>query len=60
MVNSFLVSSDILKMFIILYKVIKILHEKMLKSIYLYWFHNYTSEKVKLLNDHSNEPWING
>ena len=24
----------------ILYKMIKILHEKMLNAIYLYWFHN--------------------
>ena len=28
-----------------LYEMIKILHEKMLNAIYLYWFHNNTTEK---------------
>ena len=38
---------------------IKILHEKALNAIYLYWFRNDTPEKNNTLNDHSNEPWIN-
>ena len=60
MVNSFLVSLDIPKLIIILYEIIKILQEKMLKSIYLYWFHNDTSEKNNSLSGHSNKPSING
>ena len=28
-----------------LYEMIKILHEKILNAIYLYWFHNNTTEK---------------
>ena len=44
----------------ILYAIIKILHEKMLNEIYLYWFHNDVSEENNSLNGHSNEPWING
>ena len=43
----------------ILYEIIKILLEKMLNAIYLYWFHNDVSEKINSLNDHSSEPWIN-
>ena len=37
----------------ILHEMIKILHEKM----YLYWFHNDTSEENSSLNGHSNETW---
>ena len=35
---------------------IKILQEKMLYAIYLYGFHNDTSERNDSLNGHSNEP----
>ena len=47
---------------------IKILHDKILKAINLYWFHNDPSEKNNLLNDRSNDrptscqiksPWWN-
>ena len=58
MVNSFF-SLDIPVMINILYKMIKILHKKILNAIYLYWFHD-TSEENNSLNDYSNEPWING
>ena len=44
----------------ILHEMIKILHEEMLNAIYLYWFHNDTSEENNSLNGHSKEPWING
>ena len=44
----------------ILFEMIKILHEKMLNTIYLYWFHNDASEKNNSLNGYFNEPWING
>ena len=37
----------------------KLLHEKMLKIMNLYWFHNSTSEKNNSINSHSNEPRIN-
>ena len=43
----------------ILYKMIKILHEKMVNAIYLYWFHKDTPEKNESLNGVSNESWIN-
>ena len=43
-------------MVFILYKMIKILHEKIMNPMYLYWFHNNTSEKNNSLNGHSNEP----
>ena len=59
MVNSFVFSLDIPVIVNILYKMIKILHEKMLNAIYLCWFHNDTSEENNSLNGHSNEPWIN-
>ena len=39
----------------ILYEMIKILHEKMLNTIYLYWFHNDASEKNNSLHGYSNE-----
>ena len=35
---------------------IKILHEKMLNSIYLYRFHNDALVENNSLNDYSNEP----
>ena len=49
----------------ILYKMITILHEKMLNAIYLHWFHNDTLAELSfqrtipmtiLLNGHSNKP----
>ena len=46
-------------MIIILYEMIKILHEKMLNAIYLYWFHNDTLAENKSLNGYSKKPWIN-
>ena len=45
MVNSFVVSLDITVMINILQDILKILHEKMLKAINLYWLHNDASEK---------------
>ena len=36
-------------MIYILNEIIKILHKKMLKTIYLYWFHNDISEEKKSL-----------
>ena len=36
------------------------MHEKMLKAINLYWFHNDASERKNSLNGYSNEPQING
>ena len=60
MVNSFVFSLDIPVMINILYEMIKILHEKMLNAIYLYWFHNDTLAENNSLNGHSNQPWING
>ena len=39
---------------------IKILHEKMLNAIYLYWFHNDALAGNNSLNGHSNEPWVDG
>ena len=54
--NAFVSSWDIPVMITILREIIKILHEKMLNVIYLYWFHTDTSEKNKSLTDHSNEP----
>ena len=35
------------------------MHEKMLKAINLYSFHNDASDKNNSLNDHSNEPRTN-
>ena len=40
----------------VFYKMINILHENMLNAIFLYWFHNYTSEENNSQNGHSNEP----
>ena len=56
MVNLFVFSLDNPVMINILYKVIKTLQEKMLNAIFLYWFHNGTSEENNSLNGHSNEP----
>ena len=44
----------------ILQEIIKIMPEKMLKAINLYWFHNDASEKNNSLDDPSNEHRING
>ena len=60
MVNLFAFSLDVPVMINILYEMIKIVHEKMLNAIYLYWLHNNTSEENKSLNGHSNDPWANG
>ena len=35
---------------------IKVLHEEILNSIYLYSFQNDTSEEKKSLNGHCNQP----
>ena len=56
MVNSIVISLDISVMINILYKKVKIPHEKILNAIYFYWSHNDTSEKIGSLNGHSNEP----
>ena len=53
-------SLDIPVIINILQGTIKILHEKMLNAIYLYWFHNDTLAENNSLNGHSNKPWING
>ena len=39
---------------------IKILHEKMLNALYLYWYDNDTLAENSSLNGYSNETWING
>ena len=39
---------------------IKILHEKMLNALYLYWCDNDTLAENSSLNGYSNETWING
>ena len=57
MVNAFVFSLDIPVLINILYEMIKILHEKILNAIYLYWFHNDTLAENNSLNGHSNEPW---
>ena len=59
MVNSFVVSLDIAIMVNILQEINNILHEKVLKAINLYWFHNNASEKNKSLNGHSSKPGSN-
>ena len=56
MINSFLASLDIPPIINILNEMIKILHEKRLNAIYLYWCHNRTSEKNNSLTGHSKEP----
>ena len=58
MVNSFAVSLEFTVTINILKEIRKILHEKMLKVINLYWFHNDVSEKTNSLNGHPNEPRI--
>ena len=60
MVNSFVASLDIPVTINILQKKIKILHEEILSTIHLYWFHNNTTVKNNSLNDYSNESWTNG
>ena len=60
MVDSLLLSLNIPVMINILYEMIKIMHEKMLNAIYLYWFHNDTLAENSSLNGHSNEPGKNG
>ena len=57
-VNSFVVLLDITVMINILQQIIKVLHEKILKVINLYWFLNDASEKHNSLNGHSNESRI--
>ena len=54
--NSFVFSLDIPVIINILYETIKIVNEKMLNAIYLYSFHNDTSEENNSLNGRSNEP----
>ena len=58
--NSFVFSLDIPTMINILCEIIKILHQKMLNAIYLYWFHKYVLPVNNSLNGHSNKLWING
>ena len=63
MVNSFILSLDICissVMINILYEMIKILYEKMVNAIHMYWIHNDTLEENNSPNSHSNEHWING
>ena len=60
MVNPLVFSLDIPVMINMLYEMIKILHEKMLNAMYLSWFYNDILAENNSLNDHSNEPWING
>ena len=55
MVNLFIFSIDIPVIINILYKMIKIMHEKMLNATYLYWFYNDTSGENNSLNGYSNE-----
>ena len=56
MANSFDFSLDITVMIHVLQEIIKILHEKILKAINLYWFHNDASEKNNPLIHRFNEP----
>ena len=60
MVKQFVFSLDIPVTINILYEMIKILPEKTLNTIYLYWFYNDTLADYNSLNGHSNQPWING
>ena len=46
--------------FTILQKIIKVLHEKILKAINLYRFQNGALEKTNSLNGHYNEAGVNG
>ena len=59
MVNLFAVSLDMTAVINILQEMMKILQEKMLKVINLYWLLNDATEKTNSLNDHPNEPWTN-
>ena len=58
MINSFGFSLDVTVMISILQE--DFLHEKKLKAINLYWFHNDASEENNELNDHSKKSRING
>ena len=61
MVNSFVVSLYVTVMINILQKILEILHEKMLKAIDFYRFHNSALEKSNSLNGHSKRTlnkWI--
>ena len=60
MVDSFDFSLDITVIINILQELDNILHEEMLKTINLCWFHSDASEKNNSLNDRSNEPRVNG
>ena len=60
MVNSFVFSLNIPVMINILYEMIKILLEKMLNAIYLFWFHDDTLVENNSLNGHCSKLWING
>ena len=55
MVNLFIVSLDITVVINILQEIIKILHDKILKAMNLYWFYNDASDENNSLNDHYNE-----
>ena len=55
MINSFIFSLDIPVVIYILYEMIEILREKMLKAIYLYWFPNDTLAENNALNGHSSK-----
>ena len=55
-VGSFVFSLDVPVIINILYEMITILHEKMLNTIYLYWFHNDVLVENKSLDSHSNKP----
>ena len=54
MVNSFVFSLDTPAIINVLYETIKILHERMLNAIYLYWLHNDKWAENNSLNGHSN------
>ena len=64
LINSFVVchlSLDITVMINILWKIIKIMHKKMLKAINFYWFENNTSERnnfTKWLFQRTSNKWI--
>ena len=58
-VNSFAALLYITVMINISQEINKVVHEKMLRVINLYWFHNDTLETNNSLNGHSNEHGIN-
>ena len=59
MVNSFAFSLDIPVMINTLYKMIKIMLEKILNAMYLYWLHNNTLAENNSIYGYSNKLWIN-